>query len=172
MLLVVTDDTGLDMVGCYGSPDAAPTPNIDALAAGGCRFDAAFANPYCSPTRAQLLTGRHGHRTGIGSNVPHASAYGLPTQELALPTALAPHGYSTGAFGKWHLLSLPAQGPLHPNLMGFETFAGSAGLGLDSAGPKRPFRARTVRPLRRTFSCMSFGFHGTLVSSAVSKPIR
>lgn len=127
VLLILTDDTGLDMFGCYGVDTAPPTPNIDALASGGCRFDAAFSNPLCSPTRAQILTGRHAWRTGVGSNIEYVETYGLPLQEVAIPEALRPYGYSTGAFGKWHVVSIPTQGPQHPNHVGFDEYAGSVG---------------------------------------------
>ena len=56
VLLILADDVGVDVIGCYGQPNAAPTPNIDALAAQDIRFDNAHACPTCSPTRASLLT--------------------------------------------------------------------------------------------------------------------
>ena len=59
IVVIVSDDMGYADIGIHGSKDI-PTPNIDALAAGGIRFTNAYVSgPYCSPTRARLLTGRY-----------------------------------------------------------------------------------------------------------------
>src|SRR4029453_9499955 len=72
IVVIVADDMGYADVGIHGSKDI-PTPNIDALAKGGIRFtDAYVSGPYCSPTRAGLLTGRYqqrfGHEFNFGVN--------------------------------------------------------------------------------------------------------
>ncbi len=122
-LVVVFDDLGVDNVGCYGvSATAAPTPNLDALAARGVRFNDATACPTCSPTRASLMTGRHGFRTGIGAALPPV-APGLDPAETLLPEILRPAGIRTGLVGKWHLGN--DQGPATPTVEGFDVFVGN-----------------------------------------------
>ena len=59
ILFIVGDDMGYADVGFHGCPDI-PTPNLDALAKSGVRFTNGYVSgPYCSPTRAGLLTGRY-----------------------------------------------------------------------------------------------------------------
>src|SRR5262245_15909232 len=75
LLVIVTDDMGVDKVGVYATDvpgyaelaeNLPSTPRIDELAASGLRFTNAWANPTCSPTRAGIQTGRHAFRTGVG----------------------------------------------------------------------------------------------------------
>jgi arylsulfatase A-like enzyme len=64
ILVIVGDDMGYADVGFHGCKDI-PTPNLDALAASGVRFTNGYVSgPYCSPTRAGLLTGRYQTRFG------------------------------------------------------------------------------------------------------------
>src|SRR6201988_4328090 len=79
ILAIVTDDMGYGDIGIHGSKDI-PTPNIDALAKGGIRFtDAYVSGPYCSPTRAGLLTGRYQQRFGHEFNLEAPNSdFGLP----------------------------------------------------------------------------------------------
>ena len=125
-VLVVLDDVGVEQIASFGlNPNAAATPTLDRLAAQGLRFSEAWANPVCSSTRATLLTGRYGFRTGIGRNVNDLHPYGLPPGERTLPALLAPD-YASTAIGKWHLagaLSLPSP-PDHPVASGFQHFRG------------------------------------------------
>jgi arylsulfatase len=58
VLVIVLDDLGFAQLGCFGSDIA--TPNIDALAAGGLRYNRFHVTALCSPTRAAVLTGRAG----------------------------------------------------------------------------------------------------------------
>ena len=68
VLVLIADDVGVDRVGCYGEhPAPGDTPNIDRLAGNGVLFRNAWSSPLCSPTRAGVLTGRYGFRTGIGT---------------------------------------------------------------------------------------------------------
>lgn len=132
VLLVVLDDIGLDRLGLYGlSPDPVPTPRLDALAAESLLFDNAWANPTCTPTRASLLTGRHGRRTGAGVLVSMAGdEWALPDETWTLPEALqiAPDTWSTAAIGKWHLAGEKAPDFLdHPLRAGFGRVRGSPG---------------------------------------------
>ncbi len=130
VLIVVADDMGVDKLGFMGvGADPPPTPTLDALAAEGMFFDRAYANPACSPTRATLMTGRHGWRTGIGRTVMEDDAFVLPLGELTIAEAAKCADdpvYSTSAAGKWHLGSMegPA-GAEHPLAQGFDWAAGS-----------------------------------------------
>src|SRR5688500_14164959 len=87
IVLIVADDMGYADVGFHGSRDI-PTPNIDALARGGIRFtDAYVSGPYCSPTRAGLLTGRYPQRFGHEFNpesAPSHSEIGLPLGQTTM----------------------------------------------------------------------------------------
>jgi len=120
VIVIVADDVGVDMVSAYGESAVAPcTPNIDGLAAQGLLFRNAWANPVCSPTRAALLTGRYGFRTGIGEVVAN-NEHGLDLAETTLPELLGK--YSSACIGKWHLSG--DLGTTHPNDSGFDHFAG------------------------------------------------
>src|SRR6478736_4521291 len=63
IIFVLADDLGLDGVSAYGA-DEHQTPNIDALAASGIRFQNGYAAPLCGPSRCLLMTGRYAFRTG------------------------------------------------------------------------------------------------------------
>ena len=123
IVLIVADDMGYADVGFHGSRDI-PTPNIDALARGGIRFtDAYVSGPYCSPTRAGLLTGLYPQRFGHEFN-PARGEFGLPVEQTTIADRLKAAGYRTALFGKWHL---GATTPLHPMERGFEEFFGFLG---------------------------------------------
>lgn len=62
ILFIMADDLGWNDISLHGSPQI-PTPNIDALAAGGIQLNSYYANPDCSPARSSLLTGRHAIHT-------------------------------------------------------------------------------------------------------------
>lgn len=67
-LILIGDDMGVETLSCYGvGTSAATTPTLDNLCQSGKRFDNFWAQPVCSPTRATLLTGQYGFRTGVGS---------------------------------------------------------------------------------------------------------
>lgn len=120
IVFVLADDFGVDMAGAYGEGTDPPcTPVIDGLAAEGMLFRNAWVNPVCSPTRAAVLTGRYGFRTGVGATLSNQDP-GLALSELTVPEMLT--GYDSTCTGKWHL-----QGNLgnsHPNDSGFAHYAG------------------------------------------------
>ena len=124
IVLVMADDQGWAQTGYYQHP-VLKTPNLDAMAAGGLRFDRFYAGaPVCSPTRASVLTGRANDRTGVESH-----GYALRRQEITLAQILADNGYATGHFGKWHLNGLRGPGvPVlksddhNPGEFGFQTW--------------------------------------------------
>lgn len=106
-MVILSDDHGSWAMGCSGNQEIR-TPNLDALAASGMRFDNFFCtSPVCSPARASLLTGRIPSQHGVldwikeGNVGKHALEYlaGQP----AYTDFLASHGYSCGICGKWHL---------------------------------------------------------------------
>ncbi|HEX6941683.1 MAG TPA: sulfatase [Gemmatimonadaceae bacterium] len=127
IVIIVADDMGYADIGIHGSQDI-PTPNIDALAAGGTRFTNAYVSgPYCSPTRAGLMTGRYPQRFGHEFNLgvgPVDSANGLPLSERTMADRLKAVGYRTALFGKWHLGSADR---FHPMSRGFDEFFGFLG---------------------------------------------
>ncbi|MDB6028532.1 MAG: sulfatase [Verrucomicrobiales bacterium] len=129
ILLIIADDYGADSSSLYNSTNNGaslpPTPNIVALAQSGVTFRNAYANPVCSPTRACLITGRYGFRTGVGDVVMGPGTAVLSASEFTLPDAFAANpalGYQLASFGKWHL----ATGPSTPSTVGgWPYFAGS-----------------------------------------------
>lgn len=122
ILLIVGDDMGYGDVGFHGCKDI-PTPNLDSLAVGGVRFTNGYVTgPYCSPTRAGLMTGRYQQRFGHEFNP--GGSQGLPLSEKTIADRLKAAGYVTGLVGKWHL---GAQDELHPQKRGFDEFFGFLG---------------------------------------------
>jgi arylsulfatase A-like enzyme len=121
ILILLADDLGYADVGFQGCKDI-PTPNIDSLAKGGVRCTNGYVSgPYCSPTRAGLMTGRYqtrfGHEFNPGGKGPEQ---GLPLSETTMADRLGAAGYATGWVGKWHLGSVAK---FHPSKRGFkETF--------------------------------------------------
>ncbi|MEM6674390.1 MAG: sulfatase-like hydrolase/transferase [Planctomycetota bacterium] len=132
LLLVILDDVGLDAVGCYGAPeDDVRTPVLDGLAASGARFETVWANPWCSPTRATILSGLYGFRTGVGAVLDWDDDWpGLGTEFELLPQAItADRGgrdVRSAMIGKWHL-GTKSNGLDHPRDHGFERFRGTVG---------------------------------------------
>jgi len=125
VLLIIADDLGADSLDLYAGSGSAPTPTIDSLAASGVTFNNAWANPTCTPTRAGIVTGRFGFRTGVG-----AVGDNLPLAEFTIPQALDSVGYATACIGKWHLGGNSNGGDDHPNLAGFDHYEGSTGGGV------------------------------------------
>lgn len=134
IVIIVLDDVGVEKVGAYGEGppgiDTPCTPNIDQLAAGGVLFRNVWTNPVCSPSRAQILTGRHAFRNGVGRGIPlNGSEFGLAIDtEDILHEVLT--GYDNSAIGKWHLshpleVNGDGQGIQHPYNSGVNYFAGS-----------------------------------------------
>jgi arylsulfatase A-like enzyme len=124
IVLVMADDMGWGQTGYYNHP-VLKTPNLDAMADNGLRFDRFYAGaPNCSPTRATVMTGRTNDRTGVlNHGVP------LRPQERTIAQGLAAAGYATGHFGKWHLNGLRGIGvPVlksdirSPGHFGFQTW--------------------------------------------------
>jgi arylsulfatase A-like enzyme len=104
-ILAMTDDQGWGDT-AYNGHTVLQTPNLDAMAEEGIRFDRFYSTaPVCSPTRGGCMTGRHPYRYGIYfANVGH-----MPPEEITLAEALKTQGYATGHFGKWHLGTLTTE---------------------------------------------------------------
>jgi arylsulfatase A-like enzyme len=101
------DDVGYAEFGFQGGRDI-PTPHIDSIARNGVRFTAGYVSgPYCSPTRAGLLTGRYqtrfGHEFNDGGAAGVTRGFGLPVEQRTMADRLRALGYATACVGKWHL---------------------------------------------------------------------
>jgi arylsulfatase A-like enzyme len=131
IIVLLADDLGYADVGFQGCRDI-PTPNIDALAKGGVRCSNGYVSgPYCSPSRAGLLTGRYQQRFGHEFNPgPRGepggtdTSIGLPLSETTFADRFRAAGYATGAVGKWHLGVAPK---FHPQRRGFAEYFGFLG---------------------------------------------
>jgi arylsulfatase A len=99
VLLVMSDDQGYGDLSLHGNP-LLKTPNLDRFAREGLRFEQFQVSPFCSPTRASLLTGRYSLRTGVTSVTNNKEV--MRHTEVTIAEALRPAGYRTGCFGKWH----------------------------------------------------------------------
>lgn len=138
IVFIVLDDVGFSDLGCYGSEIA--TPNIDAMASNGIRYNNFHVTSMCSPTRASLLSGRNAHSAGVGIIAEWANGFpsyqGRITKRAAiLSEILNDHAYGCYAQGKWHLTNIADYG---------------------AAGPHDDW------PLGRGFARW-YGFHGALI---------
>lgn len=118
IILILTDDQGWGDL-CISGNTNLETPNIDQLAVTGVTFDRFYVSPVCSPTRAELLTGRYHPRGGVYST--SAGGERLDLDETTLADFFRRAGYVTAAYGKWHNGMQP---PYHPNARGFDDFYG------------------------------------------------
>jgi arylsulfatase A-like enzyme len=149
VIIFLVDDMGWMDSAVYGS-QYYETPNIDRLAEIGMRFTHAYAaNPFCSPTRAAILTGRYPSRFELTSasghlppnpeqdlttkdnaepwkkvSTPGIRTY-MPLEEITLAEVLKKEGYATSHIGKWHL----GEEPYYPEKQGFEQNIGGWHLG-------------------------------------------
>jgi arylsulfatase A len=121
VIVILADDLGYADLSCQGSTTIA-TPRLDRLAREGVRFtDAYSAAPFCSPSRAALLTGRLPARAGLPYVLFPAEHHGLPAAEITLAELLQTRGYATACIGKWHLGWNPT---FRPHRQGFDVFFG------------------------------------------------
>ncbi|WP_425615053.1 sulfatase [Anatilimnocola sp. NA78] len=139
VLLIVGDDMGYADVGFHGCKDI-PTPNLDKLSLAGTKFTNGYVTgPYCSPTRAGLLTGRYQQRFGHEFN-PGGARQGMHPTELTIANHLKDAGYKTALIGKWHLGS---ETEYQPQERGFEEFFGFLGGAHDYFDDKGIVRGNT-----------------------------
>jgi len=124
ILLIIADDMGIEATPGYDTGSEKPImPNLEELITNGIVFDNVWANPLCSPTRATILTGKYGFRTGVVS--PTVNEIGLT--EISLQKYLtdnAPTAYQHAVIGKWHLSGQSNGASDNPNLMGIKHYAG------------------------------------------------
>ncbi len=118
VVLILTDDQGWGDLSLNGNPNL-QTPHIDSLARDGATFDNFYVCAVCSPTRAELLTGRYHSRMGVYNTSGGGERINLA--ERTIGDYFHDAGYATAAFGKWHS---GTQSPYHPNSRGFEEFYG------------------------------------------------
>ena len=132
VLIILLDDVGYSQIGCYGG--LIQTPNIDAMAADGLRYNNFQTTALCSPSRASLMAARNPHRIGFGSHA--LTAMGFPgyngiTPESAKSVVNDFHhaGFTTYALGKWDhtpLTEVSQSGPFYhwASGEGFDHFYG------------------------------------------------
>ncbi|MFW6289790.1 MAG: arylsulfatase [Mariniphaga sp.] len=118
IILIMTDDQGWGDLSISGNTNL-KTPSIDKLAREGVTFDHFMVSPVCSPTRAELLTGRYHPRGGVYAT--SAGGERLDLDEKTIADYFKQAGYATAAYGKWHNGMQP---PYHPNARGFDDFYG------------------------------------------------
>ena len=130
ILLVFTDDQGINDVGCYGSE--IPTPNIDRLASEGALFESWYsASSICTPSRFGLLTGRNPSRSkhqllsALMFMADEHKMTGIQPGETTIAERLRDSGYDTSLIGKWHLGH--GDKSLLPTRHGFDSFIGHTG---------------------------------------------
>ena len=133
IVISLFDDLGHGDLGAYGGASIS-TARLDRLATEGLLFKNAYSpSPYCSASRAGLMTGRYAVRSGLDHvlQVPRSwqdnmLRFGglnrrLPAEEITLAEVLQAAGYATAVIGKWHLGD---QSPSLPNDLGFDSFYG------------------------------------------------
>ena len=118
VILIISDDQGWGDLSLNGNLDLT-TPHIDRLGETGVQFDRFYVSPVCSPTRAEILTGRHHVRGGVFSTSRGGERLDIDEETMAEVFKTA--GYQTAAYGKWHN---GMQAPFHPNSRGFDDFYG------------------------------------------------
>jgi arylsulfatase A-like enzyme len=123
VIVLLGDDMGYHDVGFHGSKEMR-TPHIDSIGKNGIRCSNGYVSgPYCSPTRAGLMTGRYQTRFGHEFNPGGARAtVGLPLTETTFAQRMKGLGYATYAVGKWHLGYETGYRPMD---RGFDEFYGT-----------------------------------------------
>lgn len=108
VLLVLTDDIGIDQQRLYGYnsvPPAPPIPNVDALQKAGLTFRNAWTMPACSTARGVLYTGRYPFRTELEAALGPSDLANsmISPYEKTIPKLMSKAGYATALFGKFHV---------------------------------------------------------------------
>jgi arylsulfatase A-like enzyme len=127
ILLIIADDMGVDATPGYNVGASKPKmPVLQDLSAKGLTFDAVWADPLCSPTRATVLTGRYGIRTTVLSADPPTNA--IPLSETSIQKYLTQYStYKSAVIGKWHLAGPNNGSNDNPSRMGVTHYAGLLG---------------------------------------------
>ena len=120
ILLIIADDLGKDAMPGFSEGIVKPnTPTLDGLAADGLTFTNLWVTPTCAPTRASIITGRHGFRTGVTRSGAALSSNETILQAFMASTA--DRRYATAVVGKWHL---SRSSSFNPESMGIDYYAG------------------------------------------------
>lgn len=130
IVYILMDDMGFAHLGCYGSN--IHTPNLDALAADGLRYNNFHTTAVCSATRTSLLTGANHHAAGCASLIEFKTGLnngngGLNPEYATIAEILHEYGYATFCTGKWHMAAPKTQaGPYEswPIQKGFDRYYG------------------------------------------------
>src|SRR5688572_951010 len=170
IILVVADDMGWGDLASYGHPTIR-TPHLDRIAAEGQRWTSFYSGaPYCTASRAGLLTGRLPVRSGMASETrtvlfPDSSG-GLPPSEVTIPELLKKRGYATAMMGKWHLGHLPEH---QPEKHGFDLYLGIPySNDMDATLPDGPAKNALIRtPKNEYFNVPVFS-----AGEVVERPAR
>lgn len=121
ILLIIADDMGKDATAGFPEGSTKPnTPNLDQLQSEGLSFSNLWVNPTCSPTRASIITGKYGYRTGV-----KWAADELNSAETVLQKYINEQtndAYATALIGKWHLSG--ARSTANPESFGIDYYAG------------------------------------------------
>jgi len=114
IILIMSDDVSCDLYGCYGN-NKVNTPNLDRMAREGVMFRTCWASALCAPTRAMIMTGRYGNRTGCYHNnlqMPQKDGSNdLLKFHHSFGKLLKQAGYATAIAGKWHCSSSRPESP-------------------------------------------------------------
>ena len=103
IIIVYMDDLGYGDVG-YNGAQKLQTPNMDAMATAGMRFNKGYAtSATCTPSRYALLTGVYPWREKRAKILPGTAPLIIGTDQMTLPKMLKQKGYQTAIIGKWHL---------------------------------------------------------------------
>ena len=142
-IIINCDDMGYGDLSCFGNPTI-KTPNLDRMAQEGQKWSSFYVSAaVSSPSRAGLLTGRLGVRTGMYGNGREVlfpdSPGGLPAEENTIAELLKQAGYHTGCIGKWHLGCLPEYMPLRHGFDYFYGYPYSNDMSRRERGDKYPF---------------------------------
>lgn len=127
VIIIITDDQGYGDLACHGNP-VLKTPHLDTLHAESIRFTNFHVSPFCTPTRAALMTGRHPARTGAFRTSSGRS--NLKSTEVTMAQYFDQAGYATGMVGKWHLGD---NAPCRPQDLGFQDVIWHKGGGIGQA---------------------------------------
>lgn len=104
MVMIYCDELSCSALGCYGNPYGIATPNIDALAKQGVKFEQCYcASPVCVPSRFSMLTSLSPTRTGVYHNEATMPCFHLDQDYVSFPQVLKASGYATASFGKTHI---------------------------------------------------------------------
>lgn len=135
-VVILADDMGYGDLGVQGHPYIR-TPHLDRMAAEGLRFTDFYAQPFCGPARAALLTGTYPPRNSLMFNhIPRART-GIHPNEITIAELLRDRGYATAMLGKWHLGDAPE---FLPTRNGFDSY-----YGLPYSNDMWPFHPKIVR---------------------------